>query len=115
VGWGLVAGGGDVVIWSEVDHSKDFPLKGISAIVISWVFSPVVSGIIAAIFFLITRTFILRSKNSYSRAYNFLPVLVFICIFVNMYYILDKGVSKQAAIDTKKSVCGILVLSVWHD
>ena len=90
VGWGLVAGGKDTVIWYEIDNTQDFPLGGIAAIVVSWVFSPVVSGIVAAIFFLITRTLILRSEHSYDRAYAFLPVLVFLCFFINAFYVLDK-------------------------
>ena len=95
LGFALVAKGRDAVIWAEIDEDEIFPLQGVAAVVISWVFSPVCSGIIAAFFFWVVRTFILRSKNSFDRAWMFLPVLVGICFFINAFYVLDKGVSKQ--------------------
>lgn len=70
---------------------------GVSAVVISWVVSPVLSGIVAVIFFGFARTFILRSEDSYNRTFMFLPALVFICIFINAFFVLDKGVDKQCA------------------
>jgi len=95
VGMALVAYGGDAVKWHEIDEDEKFPVKGISSVVISWVFSPVASGIVAVFFFLFARTFILRAENSYDRTFIFLPVLVFICIFINAFYVLDKGINKQ--------------------
>eukprot|EP00892_Ulva_mutabilis_P005853 jgi/Ulvmu1/363/UM001_0370.1 len=95
VGMALVAYGGDAVKWHDIDESETFPVKGISSVVISWIFSPVASGIVAVFFFLIARTFILRADNSYDRTFVFLPVLVFICIFINAFYVLDKGINKQ--------------------
>lgn len=66
-----------------------------SAVVVSWVVSPVLSGIVAVIFFGFARTFILRHDKSYERAFLFLPALVFICVFINALFVLDKGVDKQ--------------------
>lgn len=103
VGFGLVAHGSDCVIWHEIDNSKDFPVKGISSVVISWVFSPVASGIVAAFFFLLTRTFILRAQNSFDRTFMFLPILVGLCFFINTFYVLDKGLSKQVDLTTAES------------
>lgn len=91
----LVAYGGDAVNWYEIDEEETFPIKGITAVVISWVFSPLASGIVSVVFFLIARTFILRAANSYDRSFVFLPALVFICIFINAFYVLDKGINKQ--------------------
>lgn len=70
-------------------------MKGISSVVISWIFSPVASGVVAVVFFLAARTFILRAENSYDRTFYFLPLLVFFCIFINAFYVLDKGINKQ--------------------
>lgn len=91
----LVAYGSKAVVWYEIDEDEKFPVKGITAVVISWFFSPIASGIVAAFFFLAARTFILRQQNSYDRTFYFLPLLVFICVFINAFYVLDKGINKQ--------------------
>lgn len=91
----LVAYGGNAVVWYKYDASKVFPIGRITAVVISWVFSPVASGIVAAIFFWVARTFILRAEDSYTRAFYFLPVLMDIAAFINAFYVLDKGITKQ--------------------
>jgi solute carrier family 20 (sodium-dependent phosphate transporter) len=88
---GLAAHGPKAVVWHAIDTSKLFPVKGISAVVISWVFSPVFSGIVAALFFWVARTFILRAENSVQRTFMFLPVLLAITVFINAFYVLDKG------------------------
>jgi phosphate/sulfate permease len=95
VGVGLVAGGRKCVLWHTIDKKETFPIKGISAVVLSWVFSPLFSGIVAAGFFWLTRTFILRSPNSFDRTYIYLPFLVGFCVFINSFYVLDKGINKQ--------------------
>ena len=91
----LVAYGKDAVVWHDIDEDEKFPVVGISSVVISWFFSPIASGIVAAFFFLGARTAILRSERSYDRTFYFLPLLVFICIFINAFYVLDKGINKQ--------------------
>ena len=103
IGFGLVAHGSDCVIWYKWDDSKDFPIGGVTSVVISWVFSPVASGIVAAFFFFLTRTFILRAQNSFDRTFIFLPILVGICFFINTFYVLDKGLSKQVDLTTAES------------
>ena len=95
LGFALVAKGKDAVIWAEVDDDEIFPLQGVAAVVISWVFSPVCSGIIAAFFFWVTRATVLRAENAFTRAWWALPVFVGLCFFINAFYVLDKGVSKQ--------------------
>ena len=50
-----MAKGAGCVAWEK--DADDFPfVKGVSAIVISWVLSPVFSGIFAAAIFFLTRT-----------------------------------------------------------
>ena len=91
----LVAYGGKAVVWYAYDEDEVFPIKGITSVVISWVFSPVASGIVAALFFGVARTFILRAEDSYRKTFYFLPVLVGIAAFINSFYVLDKGITKQ--------------------
>ncbi|CAG9465200.1 unnamed protein product [Pedinophyceae sp. YPF-701] len=90
VGFTLASRGGEAVVWAE--RSDDFPFfKGIGAIVFSWVFSPVACAILAGFFFFTTRFFVLKHENSYERSFWAFPVLVTVAVFVNVFFILNKG------------------------
>jgi phosphate/sulfate permease len=61
-GFALAYGGADSVIWAE--RIDEFPYyKGMVVIMASWVTSPLVCGLLAAFFFFLLRTFVLRSKD----------------------------------------------------
>eukprot|EP00178_Gracilaria_changii_P014785 TRINITY_DN4145_c0_g1_i1.p2 TRINITY_DN4145_c0_g1~~TRINITY_DN4145_c0_g1_i1.p2 ORF type:complete len:419 (-),score=59.75 TRINITY_DN4145_c0_g1_i1:269-1498(-) len=90
VGMAITYRGADCVVWYE--EAEKFPfLEGVSAIVASWVLSPVFSGIIAVFLFLTTRTFVLRSEKSTSRALIAFPLLVTATVAVNVFFIVYKG------------------------
>lgn len=95
VGMGLVAYGTDAVVWYKYNTELVFPIQGITAVVLSWLVSPLASGFVAAFFFWVARTLVLRAADSYQRAFYFLPVLVGVTTFVNAFYVLDKAISKQ--------------------
>jgi solute carrier family 20 (sodium-dependent phosphate transporter) len=95
VGFGLVAEGKKAVNWYTYNEEADFPIEGIVAVVLSWIMSPLASGILGVAFFLVSRTAILRSERSYDRAFVFLPLLTGVCVFINAFYVLDKGINKQ--------------------
>ena len=94
---GLVAHGSKAMTWHEVDTSGKLSIKGVSAILLSWILSPVLSGIVAAAFFWIARTFVLRHDEAYDRVFWCLPGLVCICAFINALYVLDRGIDQQCA------------------
>lgn len=91
----LVAYGKDAVVWYKYNTEERFPIQGVTAVGLSWLVSPFASGTVAAFFFWVARTFILRSSNSYQRAFYFMPMLVGLTAFVNAFYVLDKAISKQ--------------------
>lgn len=67
VGFAIVESG-NAVVWH--DDEDEFPyFSGISAVVASWFISPICSGLLAALLFFLVRAFVLRSKNSYERAF----------------------------------------------
>ncbi|CAG9467864.1 unnamed protein product [Pedinophyceae sp. YPF-701] len=97
VGFALTARGGDSVVWAA--SADEFPyFKGVGAIVFSWAFSPVCSGGVAAVFFWLARFFVLKHENSYERSFWAFPVMVFVGVFVNAFFIINKGAKSIKAI-----------------
>lgn len=90
VGMTLAIAGSGCVIWHEpIDQ---FPYtKGVSAIVISWILSPILSGIISAAAFASLRFFVLRRANVVQLSYLVLPLVVFATLSVNIFFIIYKG------------------------
>lgn len=81
IGFGLCSpAGGASVAWPKVGE-----------IVGSWFLSPVLSGVIAGILFVLVRFFILRRDNALDRVFIFFPILVFITVTINLIFILYKG------------------------
>ena len=97
IGFGLVAHGKDAVQWVAWGKPGEFPIQGVVGIVISWVFSPVCSGILASFFFLCARTFVLRHNNSYIRSWISLPVWVFLTVSIDVLFMVMSGAKASVA------------------
>lgn len=93
LGFAISARGRDAVVWYKKGESDEFPVKGVSGIFISWIFSPVASGILAAAFFWSARTFVLRSRNAFDRTFVSLPVWIFVAVTLNVLFVTLKGAS----------------------
>ena len=79
-----------VVIWSK--KVDEFPyVKGVSAIVVSWLLSPIVSGVFAFALFFSIRTLVMRRPNSYNLARYLFPVMALITVVINTFFIVYKG------------------------
>ena len=90
IGMTLVARGSDCVIWTK--KSDDFPyVKGVVAVIISWLLSPIISGGFAFCFFVALRTFVMRSEHSYTRTAIAFPVLLGCTLCINIFFIVYKG------------------------
>lgn len=61
---------------------------GVVVIVASWFISPVLAGLMSYILYTVLRMFVLRGQGAYKRAIWCLPILLFITLFVNMFFIL---------------------------
>ncbi|KAI8476390.1 MAG: phosphate transporter [Monoraphidium minutum] len=97
VGFALVFGGGNAVIWYA--KTSTFPyISGMVPVFVSWFLSPVLAGLITLILFLVIRTAVLRRVNSTKIAYWVLPILVFLTIFINLFFILTKGAKNLVSI-----------------
>ncbi|CAM9960275.1 unnamed protein product [Scytosiphon promiscuus] len=101
VGMAMTYRGADCVVWYE--KADLFPyLKGVSAIVASWVLSPVLSGVIAVFLFLFVRTFVLRSADSAKRAIILFPFLstTSVTLLKQIFFIVYKGAKGLGLDDT---------------
>ena len=90
IGMTMVARGSSCVTW--IAKSDQFPyVKGVVAIIISWLLSPVISGLFASALFFVVRSLILRSEDSYKRIQYGFPVLVAGTFIINTFFIVYKG------------------------
>jgi phosphate/sulfate permease len=70
------------------------PYKGVLIIVLSWFFSPILTGVASAILFRLSRTLVLRSPHAYKRSFFVLPPMAFLTFWVNIYFVFTKGAAK---------------------
>tara|TARA_B100000073_G_scaffold225313_1_gene187781 strand:+ start:4424 stop:6085 length:1662 start_codon:yes stop_codon:yes gene_type:complete len=90
IGMTLATRGQKCVIWSK--KVDEFPyVKGVSAIVVSWLLSPIVSGVFAFALFFSIRTLVMRRPNSYNLARYLFPVMALITVVINTFFIVYKG------------------------
>lgn len=61
-------------------------LQGVSSILLSWLFSPLLTGVLALVLFVVLRALVLRSPQAYHRAYYVLPVFVMATFFMRVAY-----------------------------
>ena len=80
VGFSLAAKGFSSIDWMEVGK-----------IFISWVAAPVITGSAAALFFWVSRKFILLSQSPYKRAITLYPFIIFIAIGVDLFMVFYKA------------------------
>ncbi|KAJ9505596.1 hypothetical protein QJQ45_005922 [Haematococcus lacustris] len=118
MGFGLVYGGSQAIVWDRV--TTKFPYReGLTPIVIAWFTSPILSGAVAAFLLTLNRVFILRRANSTLLALIFLPPLVTLTIFINVFFVLYKGARATLAWSDDKAAwvaicvaggCGLLTI-----
>lgn len=90
IGMTMTTVGSKCVLWHE--STDVFPYsKGTSAIIISWVLSPILSGIASSTLFVTLRTLCLRHENAVERIWYAYPFITFIAFFINSFFILWKG------------------------
>jgi sodium-dependent phosphate transporter len=107
IGMTMIARGSSCVTWYA--KTSQFPyVKGVVAIIVSWLLSPILSGIFASVLFVVLRNLILRSSNSYKRVQYAFPILVGSTFIVNTFFIVYKGAKFLKLDDTSISkACAI--------
>eukprot|EP00897_Mesotaenium_endlicherianum_P007314 jgi/Mesen1/6610/ME000034S06060 len=126
VGMAIVLRGGDAVVWSK--EQDPFPyVTGMTPVFLSWVVSPVASGICVLISYGFLRTFVLRSEHSFKRAQFVLPVCVALTFFVVIIFTIQTGNKNKSWDEVKNGtlvwiaavvtaplgiLCGILLVPI---
>lgn len=80
VGFALIAVGADAIQWGKIGN-----------IVISWVVSPLLAGVIAYLLFLSVQVLVLRRKDPLSEAKRYVPFYIFLVGFILSLVTLFKG------------------------
>ena len=88
LGAGIAAGGWGIADWAVMGK-----------IVASWVISPVLGGVFAALFLFAIKKTVLYQKNVVSSARTFVPWLVAIMAWAFGTYLMVKGVKKVVEVD----------------
>ena len=83
--------------------SNAFPYSGIVPIVTAWFFAPMTTACGSALLFLLVRTLVLRSANSYERSFWLLPIFVFLTMFICIYFVFTKGAAATLNSDPNSS------------
>jgi len=84
--------------WNGCDWSV------VGKIIMSWFFSPILSGIFAVCIYMFIRHFILLSENPRQRTLLFYPVLVAFCVIIVVFYTIYKGAKNIGLNDTSLGV-----------
>ena len=104
IGMTIVTRGQKCVIWTQTIDTFPY-VKGVTAIVVSWLLSPIVSGVFAFVLFLSIRTLVLRSSNSYNLARYLFPIMALVTVVVNVFFMVYKGAKFLALDDTPLETC----------
>eukprot|EP00179_Madagascaria_erythrocladioides_P001428 CAMPEP_0198312250 /NCGR_PEP_ID=MMETSP1450-20131203/3686_1 /TAXON_ID=753684 ORGANISM="Madagascaria erythrocladiodes, Strain CCMP3234" /NCGR_SAMPLE_ID=MMETSP1450 /ASSEMBLY_ACC=CAM_ASM_001115 /LENGTH=683 /DNA_ID=CAMNT_0044015189 /DNA_START=59 /DNA_END=2110 /DNA_ORIENTATION=+ len=104
IGFGFAFRGAGAVIWlsSGTGLSR---LKGVVGVIASWIISPVLSGILAVLVFLIVRTTVLRTKNPVRSAFLFAPIFYALTIIITVFFVIYKG-DKRAGLKDELGLGG---------
>lgn len=100
MGIAIAAKGWDGVVWDVVGK-----------IILSWFFSPILSGVAAVCIYLFIRTFIMSGPNPRDRTLIFYPFLVAFCVIIVVFYTIYKGTKRLGLKDTDLGVASLISFS----
>ena len=92
IGFSLAAKGWSSVQWFDT-----------GMIFVSWVASPVLTGLMAAMFFVTVRKLVLYSDSPYARAIKTYPLVLFVTLTINSLFVLYKAASQNSKVKSLSS------------
>ena len=93
LGAGIAAGGWEIANWSKM-----------GAIAASWVISPVIGGVVAALFLYWIKRTITYRKDKIGAAQRMVPIMIAVMVWTFSTYIALKGLKKIVKIDLLTAV-----------
>jgi phosphate/sulfate permease len=103
IGFGIAAGGVESVYWGSLGY-----------IVSSWIFSPIVGGVIAYGLFMLIRKNIFYAPNPVEKAKKLTPYIVFFVIATLLIILLSKGIrSIEFSFYQTSMIIGTLSVFGW--
>jgi sodium-dependent phosphate transporter len=85
-------------------------------IILSWVVSPGVAGVLASIFYLITKYTVMKAENSLQRGLRFIPLFFMFTIAICTFFVINKapkGIDlSKAANSTPENWRTVLLISI---
>jgi len=93
LGAGIAAGGWEIANWSKM-----------GAIAASWVISPVIGGVVAALFLYWIKRTITYRKDKIGAAQRMVPIMIAVMVWTFSTYIALKGLKKVVKIDLLTAV-----------
>merc|ERR1719197_345492 len=73
------------------DAAATINWEKVALVIVSWVASPLLSGIVACLFFVGVRWAVLRREDSLKAAYRFYPVFLFVMYLIMSLFVMIKG------------------------
>lgn len=93
IGVGLTFRGSKAVVWLSKGSGLD-RLAGVVGVVLSWIISPLLSGILGVLVFLLVRHTVLRTNNPVRNGFIFLPFFYGLTVAIVLFFIIYKGSPK---------------------
>eukprot|EP00493_Phyllostaurus_siculus_P023082 UN23417 len=100
MGIAIAAKGWNGVVWDVVGK-----------IILSWFFSPILSGVAAVCIYMFIRTVIMSSPNPRDRTLLFYPFLVAFCVIIVVFYTIYKGTKRLGLKNTDLGVASLISFS----
>jgi sodium-dependent phosphate transporter len=94
VGASMIAAGADSVVWYSAPEGGDNPFPGgVVSIFFSWIITPMIAALVAALLFVFTKVLVLNARNPFKMSLILFPLFTFITSWVITYFVIQKGVN----------------------
>ena len=80
IGFSMAYGGTSAVAWNSVGF-----------VVLSWILSPILSGLFSFVFYYLCKRFVFTKDNAYNLTLRIFPLLIFGTFLINTFFIFYKG------------------------
>ena len=80
IGFSMAYGGTGAVAWNSV-----------GLVVLSWILSPILSGLFSFVFYYLCKRFVFTKDNAYNLTLRIFPALIFGTFLINTFFIFYKG------------------------